>query len=89
MPFIPAENVLRYPATDYIVVSNNKSAMTTGPLTFQLYDALGRLLLEESMACLPHHIELADLPAAGYFYRVFQAAGQSLGEGTLIRMYKG
>jgi hypothetical protein len=38
------------------------------------------------MECLPHRIELADLPAAGYFYRVFSGGGERLGSGTLVKM---
>jgi len=73
------------PATDYVVVSNKKSEMA-GVLTFQLYDALGRRLIEENMDCLPHRIELGYLPEAGYFYRVFSAGGERLGSGTLVKV---
>jgi len=75
------------PATDYVVISNKKSTLG-GALTFQLYDALGRLLIEETLDCLPHRIELADLPQAGYFYRVFSADSKRLTSGTLVKMSK-
>ena len=75
------------PATDYVVISNKKSTLG-GALTFQLYDALGRLLIEETLDCLPHRIELADLPQAGYFYRVFSADNKRLTSGTLVKMSK-
>jgi len=59
-----------------------------GVLTFQLFDALGRLLIEETLDCLPHRIELEDLPQAGYFYRVFSVDSKRLTSGTLVKMSK-
>jgi len=87
LPVTETFTVFPNPATEYIVVSNKKSEMAS-PLTFKLYDALGRLLIEEKMDCLPHRVELRDLPAAGYFYRVFQTNGGSLGNGTFIKVQK-
>ncbi|GAB4493911.1 MAG: hypothetical protein OHK0019_18920 [Saprospiraceae bacterium] len=87
LPVTETFTVFPNPATEYIVISNAKSEMNS-PLTFQLYDALGRLLIEEKMDCLPHRIELADLPSAGYFYRVFQVGGERLGNGTLVKVQK-
>jgi len=58
----------------------------SGALTFQLFDAIGRLLIEQTLDCLPHRIELKDLPEAGYFYRVFSADGKRLSSGTLVKI---
>jgi hypothetical protein len=85
LPMTETFTVFPNPATDYVVVSNKKSEMA-GALTFQLFDALGRLLFEENMTCLPHRIELGYLPEAGYFYRVFSAGGERLGSGTLVKV---
>jgi hypothetical protein len=73
------------PVEDYIVVSNQKSDLA-GTLTFQLYDALGRLLLDETFDDLPHRIELAGLPKAEYFYRVFSDGGKRLSSGVLVKI---
>lgn len=73
------------PVADYIVVSNQKSDLA-GTLTFQLYDALGRLLIDETFDSLPHRIELAGLPKAEYFYRVFSDGGKRLSSGVLVKI---
>jgi hypothetical protein len=86
LPVTETFTIFPNPATDYIVISNKKSEMA-GALTFQLYDALGRLLIEEYLDCLPHRVELGDLPEAGYFYRVFSGEGTRLGSGTLAKVH--
>jgi hypothetical protein len=73
------------PAGDYVVVSNPTKEQNTG-LVFLLYDALGRLLREEKICCLPHRIDLYDLPAAGYFYKVLNADGRELDTGTMVKV---
>jgi hypothetical protein len=85
LPVTPSFGLFPNPATNYVIVSSPKPETGAGS-TFYLYDALGRLLMEERMECLPHRIELADLPAAGYFYRVFSGGGERLGSGTLVKM---
>lgn len=85
LPMTETFTLFPNPATDYVVVSNKKLE-TAAPLTFQLYDALGRLVIEERPGCLPHRVELSDLPEAGYFYRVFSAGGERLGRGTLLKV---
>jgi hypothetical protein len=73
------------PATDYVVVSGT-GGEGNAPLVFQLYDALGRLLIEEELGCLPARVELGDLPDAGYFYRVLGAGGGRIDSGTLAKV---
>lgn len=73
------------PATDYVVVSGTGGEGSV-PLVFQLYDALGRLLIEEELGCLPARVELGDLPDAGYFYRVLGAGGGRIDSGTLAKV---
>lgn len=85
LPVTASFSLFPNPATDHVVVSS-PNPETGAASVFYLYDALGRLLMEERMDCLPHRIELADLPAAGYFYRVFGGSGQRLGSGTLVKM---
>jgi hypothetical protein len=63
-----------------------QGANPTGPFTFELYDALGRLMQKTSMEALPHRVYLEDLPEAGYFYRIFGNNGTRLGNGTLIKL---
>jgi hypothetical protein len=84
LPATEVFTVFPNPARDYVVISN-KHASNSAPFTFQLYDALGRLVVEEHPDCLPHRVELTDLPDAGYFYRVFNAAGGKVGSGTLVK----
>lgn len=85
LPVPPSFGLFPNPATNYVIVSSPKPE-TGATSTFYLYDALGRLLMKERMECLPHRIELADLPAAGYFYRVFSEGGEWLGSGTLVKV---
>jgi hypothetical protein len=60
----------------------------TGPFTFELYDALGRLMLEDAMETLPHRVYLNNLPEAGYFYRIFGNNGERLSNGTLVKVHE-
>ncbi len=69
------------------IIICNKGAEDLGPLTFQLFDALGRLIQSKIIVQLPQRIILDDLPEAGYFYRVFSTDGKQLSSGKLIKVY--
>ncbi|MFN8303793.1 MAG: T9SS type A sorting domain-containing protein [Saprospiraceae bacterium] len=72
------------PATWYVDVAVPPG--TDLPLDFQVYDALGRLLLEETIDCSLHRVELGDWPEAGYFYRLSDANGRRVAAGTLVKV---
>ena len=71
------------PAADFIRVTG--AFPTASPPRIQIYDVLGRLLLEHRLRELPDEISIAHLPAAGYFYRVLTLDGQRIGSGLLIK----
>jgi hypothetical protein len=75
------------PAQSEVLICR-QGEVQTGPFTFELYDALGRLMLEDAMETLPHRVYLNNLPEAGYFYRIFGNNGERLSNGTLVKVHE-
>jgi len=72
------------PANTYTFIGGQVS-QGDYPLKFQLFDMLGRLLLEESIACLPHRIPTSNFPAAAYSWRAVNQSGNKIRQGVLIK----
>lgn len=81
---MPKLNLSPNPATDHIEIK--ASEHLPYPIIFQMFDAMGRLLLEKKVEHLPAQVDLSSLPAAAYFYRFTGDGGKFLGNGSLTKM---
>lgn len=80
-----AFNLYPNPFNALLTLGSASGEVNNTTLAFQLFDVLGRLVFEKSVAGLPQTFELGFLKTGEYYYQILNPTGRVLGSGSVVK----